>query len=117
MHGSICKSCQFSFCWLCMKECIVPDHYKSGECEGKWFEDTTLSTGQRIVAGIILGGVIVLVSPLIALAGTIALGKKLKRKIKPKNVTYALESSDSEDPNHNLMFLDDETFDEDEILR
>lgn len=78
----ICKSCSYSFCWLCMKECIVPDHYKFGECEGKWFEDTNLTTGQKIVAGILLGGVIVIASPILALAGTIALGRKLKRKVK-----------------------------------
>lgn len=61
---------------------LKPDHFKYGECAGKWFEETTLTTGQKIVAGIILGGVIVLASPIIAFAGTVALGKKLKRKVK-----------------------------------
>lgn len=113
----ICKSCQYSFCWLCMQECIVPDHYKYGECAGKWFEETNLSTGQRIVAGIILGGVIVLVSPLIALAGTIALGKKLKRRVRrPKNVNATLMDleSSSEELQDTLVFEDsiDESDDE-----
>ena len=97
-----------------MKECIVvciyysskarkliyeqPDHYKSGECEGKWFEETNLTTGQKIVAGIILGGVIVLVSPLIAFAGTVALGRKLKKKVKkPKKNSFAFDSDDDDD--------------------
>ena len=97
------------FYYSCLFLCFQPDHYKYGECAGKWFEETNLSTGQRIVAGIILGGVIVLVSPLIALAGTIALGKKLKRRVRrPKNVNATLMDleSSSEELQDTLVFED-----------
>ena len=33
------------------------------------------------MAGILLGGVILLASPLLALAGTVAIGRRLRRKV------------------------------------
>ena len=48
------------------------------------------------MAGIIFGGVIVLASPILALAGTIALGRRLKRKVRRKKQSLS-DTDDSSD--------------------